>query len=74
MDAKRNVEGHYLAVGILEEIDLFLKLVVNLLPTNFKMDWPEHQTKHISQFIYTLCRVALVLGSLFLFRFWEKDR
>ena len=50
MDAKVNVEKFYLAVGILEGIDLFLKLMRKLLPPHFAINWPEHQEKRHSEY------------------------
>ena len=54
IDAKMNVEKYYLTVGILEKIDLFLKLLQKVLPPQIAIDWPEHQEKRHSKYTYKL--------------------
>ena len=60
MDAKVNVEKYYLAVGILEEIDLFLKLIQKLLPPHFAINWPEHQEKRHSEYTELMKQIVYI--------------
>ena len=64
IDAKMNVEKYYLAVGILEEIDLFLKLMRTLLPPQIAIDWPEHQVKRYSKYTCSYLLKHAILNCL----------
>lgn len=65
-NAKRNVEKYYSVIGVLEEMDITLKVLENYIPRFFTGANQVYYGKYQYQFIFTLNTVfRYVISSFF---------